>query len=378
MNRALALPRLGLRMCLRAAVALALVTAHIEVARADEQRRELQLGVGEQHVIPGESIASYSEGIEGIVDVRLTPDGARFVLVGKREGITSLLLMHEGGDRTQYRITVGSPASPEPADAVGPVEARDNIRLDFYFVQLTRDGNQRTGIEWPASYGGGTLGASVDLLSGSFTRATAMVTDQALPRLDLAQSEGWAKLMRQAAVITQNGSEANFSGGGEVNIPVQSALAVGVRQIEYGSRVKVRPRYDRDSGRLELTIHAEVSDLASDHGSGIPGRVTSDLVSVVNLELGQSLVLAGLTASSEAASRRGLPGLSQIPLVGMLFGTHESRAQQTRNLIFIVPSVVDAVSMDARDRLRGAIEAFRAYDGDLDDLPLDPPMEAER
>jgi pilus assembly protein CpaC len=356
---------------------VALASAKMAVAHAEERQRELQLAVGEQHVIPGEGITSYSEGVEGIVDVRLTPDGARFVLVGKRQGSTSLLLMHQGGSRTQYRITVGTPASPEPADAVGQVQARDNIRLDFYFVQLTRDGNQRTGIEWPASYGGGTLGASVDLLSGNFTRATAMVTDQALPRLDLAQSEGWAKLMRQAAVITQNGSEANFSGGGEVNIPVQSALAVGVRQIEYGSRVKVRPRYDRDSGRLELTIHAEVSDLASDHGSGIPGRVTSDLDSVVNLELGQSLVLAGLTASSEAESRRGLPGLSQIPLLGMLFGTHESRAQQTRNLIFIVPSVVDAVSMDARDRLRGAIEAFRAYDGDLDESPLAPPREAQ-
>lgn len=196
-----------------------------------------------------------------------------------------------------------------------------------------------------------------------------MVTDQALPRLDLAQSTGFAKLMRQTALIAVNGSEATFSGGGEVNIPVDSALAVGLRQISFGTQVRVRPRYDRESGRIELTVHAEVSDLTSDRGTGVPGRVTSTLDSVVNLELGQSLVLAGLTATSEAESTTGLPGLSQIPILGLLFGAHQSRREHTENLVFIVPSVVDAVSLDARERIRDALRTFAEWDGD-DDEPL--------
>lgn len=351
------------------------------LAGADGQQ-ELLLDVGEQRVIPSEGVTSYSEGIPGIVDVRLTKDGSSFVLVGQRAGKTSLLLMRRDGERVQYRIVVGAPqtAAQDAPDEMR-IEARDNIRLDFYFVQLSRDGSSRAGIDWPASYGGGSLNASVDLLDGSFNHATAMVTEQALPRLDMAQSSGWAKLLRQAAVITRNGTEATFSGGGELNIQVQNAVSVGLQQVRYGSEVRVLPRYDRESGRLELVIHASVSDLATDHGSGVPGLITSKLDSVVNLELGQSLVLAGLTASSETESRRGLPGLSQIPILGMLFGTHHSRSEQTENLIFIVPSVVDAVSSDTRDRLREAVRVFHAYDGDLEDegLPvLDTLREGER
>ena len=55
-------------------------------------------------------------------------------------------------------------------------------------------------------------------------RQSVVVEDEALLRLDMAQAAGYAKLVRQAAVITQNGAEAQFSGGGEVNIPVQGSL----------------------------------------------------------------------------------------------------------------------------------------------------------
>jgi pilus assembly protein CpaC len=354
------------------ALALAAGWARHERAAA-QQLLELTLEVGEQRVISSDGVSSYSEGIAGIVDVRLTKDGSSFVVVGLRGGRTSLLFMQSGGRQVQYRITVTDPdrpASEQPSAASTSVEARDNVRLDFYFVQLSQDGRSDVGLGWPAAFGGATGAASFDLMSGSFTEATAVVTDQALPRLDLAQSRGWAKLMRQAAMITANGSEADFSGGGELNIPVQSALSVGLRQVAFGSDIKVKPRYDRETGRVELAVHAQISDLSSDQGTGLPGRVISTLDSVVNLELGQSVVLAGLTAESESNDRSGLPGLSQIPILGALFGHHAHRSQQTQNLIFIVPTVVDAVSLDARERIRDALKLFDGYDGDLGQSPL--------
>jgi pilus assembly protein CpaC len=354
-------------MTTRYAVCLALLAASAITARADDTLHELSLEVGAQHVLPSDGVHSYSEGVPGIVDVRLTQDGSSFVLVGKKPGRTTLLLMLARGGQTQYRIEVRDPLAPSAGSAQsGRVEARDNVRLDFYFVQLSRESGMRVGVQWPASYGGGTLTAEIDLLSGSFQQATAAVTDQALPRLDLAQTAGWAKVLRQASVITANGTEATFSGGGEMNIPVQSALGIGVRQIAFGSTIAVQPRYDRQSGRIELTLRAEVSDLASDRGSGIPGRITSSLNSIVNLELGESLVIAGLTASSEAGSKTGLPGLSQIPIVGVLFGSHGGQSEASENLIFIVPSVVDAVPSGAREEARRALDAVRAFDGDLD------------
>ncbi len=358
---------------LRCTTLCALLVASTASRALAGELRDLELEVGEQLVLPSQGVSSYSEGTPGFLDVRLTQDGSSFVLVGKRAGRTSLLLMRTDGSEVQYRVWVkDSAAQVARGDEIGPVESRDNVRLDFYFVQLSRDAGANIGVRWPASYGGGAFSAQIDLMAGSFDQATAAITEQALPRLDLAQSAGWAKVLRQAAVITANGTDASFNGGGEINIPVQTALGVGVRQITFGSRVRVRPRYDRESGRIELTIHAEVSDLTSDRGSGMPGRSLSDLDSVVNLELGESLVLAGLTAESESGNKQGLPWLSQLPILGALFGTHAGRSEHTENLIFIVPSVVDSVALDARAHLRTALKILRGYDGDLEHTPLRP------
>jgi pilus assembly protein CpaC len=354
---------------------------------AAEERRPLTLAVGEQRVLSSEGIQSFSEGVEGIVDVRLTRDGSQFVVVARRAGSTSLLLLRHDGGEVHYAIDVldaGDAAAPVASgDGVGRVDARDNVRLDFYFVQLDEDDRTRVGVAWPAQVGGGSLSATFDLVGGHFTQATAAVTDQALPRLDMAQSSGWAKLLRQAAVITANGTEASFSGGGELNVPIEGALSASVRAIEFGSEIRVLSRYDRESGRIELRIHADVSDLASDRGTGVPGRVTSTLDTVVNLELGQSLVLAGLSARTESSSRSGLPALSQIPILGPLFGSHASHAEGSENVIFIVPTVVESISSRARETIGSALRIFRAYDGDLDGARLrrsaaapEPPHEA--
>lgn len=335
----------------------------------------MTLGVGEQRVLSSDGVESYSEGIEGIVDVRLTQDGSHFVIVGKRAGSTSLLFMRANGQEVHYRIQVTDAAHPAGGSSEGgapsnAVQRRDNIRLDFYFVQLSEDYRHGLGVAWPASVGGGAFSATFDLKAGAFSEATAAVTDQVLPRLDMAQSKGWAKLMRQAAVITANGAEATFGGGGELNVPVEGALSASIRQIEFGSQIRVLPRYDRESGRIELQIHADVSDLASDQGTGVPGRVTSTLDSLVNLELGQSLVIAGLSARSESTSHTGLPLLAQIPIIGGLFGSHTNRSEGTENLIFIVPTVVDSVSLPSRETLREALRVFRDYDGDLEESQL--------
>jgi Flp pilus assembly secretin CpaC len=273
------------------------------------------------------------------------------------------------GSEKQYRVTVPAPASDEPAAkpvevAADRVERRDNVRLDFYFVKLDQSYNHQLGLRWPGFYGGATLSGSYDLQSGALASASAVVQEQPLPGLDLAEAAGWAKLMRHAALITANGEKATFSGGGEVNIPVQGSLSTGIHRISFGSTIGVLPRYDKDTGRLELRIDADVSDLSDDRGSGTPGRVTSTLSTLVNLELGQSLMLAGLSASSEARSGAGLPLLARIPILGALFGSQRSVAQDSEDVVFIVPSVLDAIALESRERIDAALRAYDSYEGE--------------
>jgi pilus assembly protein CpaC len=329
---------------------------------------DVRLAVGAQHVLSAAGVQSYSEGVAGICDVRLTRDAGQFVLVGLRPGETTLLLLMRDGTEQYHRIQVFDPVAPvaEEASQKPSVIQRENIRLDFYFVQLNRSYSHQVGVGWPASIGAGaSAGASFDLLQQRFNSATAVVTDQALPRLDMAQASGWAKVLRQAAIVTANGSRATFAGGGEVNIPIAGSLAAEIRAITFGSTISVAPRYDDETGRIEVGLSADVADLVDDNGTGAPGRLTSSLETVVNLELGQSIVLAGLSSHRATRQRSGIPVLSAIPVLGALFGSHGATEQASENAIIIVPTVVEVVSPEARDRIREALRAFEAFDGDL-------------
>ena len=337
------------------------------------QTEEIELRIGEQRVIQSDGVQSYSEAVKGVVDVRLTKDASQFIVVALKPGQTTLLFLMLDGTEKHYRISVTDPEGPQRGKrGAGNVEARDNIRLDFYFVQMNKNYGHQLGIGYPSSIAP-RMSASFDLRAGQLDSATAVIADQALPRLDIAQSSGWAKVMRQAAVVTANGEKATFSGGGEVNIPIQNALSSGVVKVQFGSEIVVEPAYDAKSGRVELRLHADISELEGDRGTGIPGRTTATLDTIVNLELGQSLVLGGLTAKSERNSKTGLPVLSQIPILGALFGSHAHAEEQTENVVIIVPSVVDSISMQDRARLKAALEQYAAYDGDIEDVKLVPP-----
>jgi pilus assembly protein CpaC len=112
-----------------------------------------------------------------------------------------------------------------------------------------------------------------------------------------------------------------------------------------------------------------VSDLtAAVGGTGLPGRATSALESNVTLKLGQSLVLSGIRTESLTHSVSGLPGLSDIPLLGILFGSHSQSRLQTEGAIFVIPSVVQAPSTSGAELMDLAMRKFKDFDGAVDDV----------
>jgi pilus assembly protein CpaC len=340
--------------------------------------QSVTLMVGQQRVLSATGVRSYSEAVRGIVDVRLTKDATEFVLVALKPGSTSLLMLMQDGSERHYVITVTDPNARPDSSAGSDVPARENIRLDFYFVQLDKSFGYQIGVGWPESIAAPTFNATFDFVNGGLQSATAVIANQALPRLDMAQSKGWAKLMRQAAVVAANGEKATFSGGQEVNILVQTSIATGVQRIEAGSTIEVEPRYDAETGRLEVHLHADISELQADRGTGVPGRTKSALDTVVNIELGQAIILGGLTARSERSGKSGLPGLSGIPIFGALFGSHSHAEESMENIAIIVPSVVDATTARDRERIDYALARYLEYSGDLDDVDFLPEAPVKR
>ncbi len=336
-------------------------------------RREISVEVGEQTSISAEGVRSYSEGAPGFVDVRLTEAQDRFILVGMSPGSTSLLLIMEDGSQVQYRVEVPSHEGEPVRD--GAVPARTMVRLDLYFVQLSDSYQHAIGINFPGSIMGGqngnaTAGLNLEWANGGGGVQTQLVANlaSALPTIDIAQASGWARIFRQGSVITANNTEANFRSGFEVNIVIGGLGGGSLETIEFGTTLQCLPRYDEETGRVELRITTEVTDIIE--GEQAPGRSISTATSIVNLELGQGVVLMGNVARNESRGRQGLPGLSQIPILGALFGSHTRRFAESETLMFIVPTIVQPTSMARRNRIQEAIEIYEEFTGGVDEVEL--------
>ena len=353
--------------------------AHAQRTGSGDQR--IEIDVGEQETVSAANVASYSVGSEGIADVRLTSDGRTFVIVGQQAGETSVLLIYADGHQVRYNVTVRSHAT---AARIGEVVARDDIRLDLYFVQLSSTYDHALGIAWPGSIGGrAQLDLTVDLTAldtAPFQQATASLLQQALPRLDLAQSAGWARLIRQGMVVSANGEQSILHTGGEVNILVQTGFTQSVQRIEFGTQIQMTPHYDPDTRRIEISLAADVSELTPPVSGPIPGRIRTQLSTLVNMELGQSIVLGGLVSRSTHEAQGGLPGLSQIPIVGVLFGTNVRHEENIENFLFIVPTVVQSVPRAQADRITEALHVYEEYGsigghglGDIELIEPSPP-----
>lgn len=332
------------------------------------QQRRLDLVVGEQTTISASGVNNYSVGNEAVAQVRVLPDRTKFIVVGKVIGETSLLFIYTDGRQVNYTITVNAPRSGNTSASPMAVPERVNIRLDMFYVEVNRSNQMRIGVAWPASIGGATGTGTIPLAPSGPATFTVNIS-QALPNLDMLQSAGWGRFLRHGTVITTNGSQADFDSGGEVYIAAISQNGATFQQLTFGSRISVTPNYDKDTGRVEVKVESEFSDLV-ESGSEFPGRTRTVSHSTANLALGQAFAIGGVEAHSETRGKTGIPGLSQIPILGVLFGSHSSNDVEKENVVIIVPTVVDNVPSRTAGLLDEVLGVYTDFTGDIEETNL--------
>lgn len=161
----------------------------------------------------------------------------------------------------------------------------------------------------------------------------------------------------QVPVLTQNSTATNDS-----NAPVINA-------IEYrdtGVILKITPRVN-GSGLVLLDISQEVSDVLSARaaGSGInsPTISTRRVSTTVAVQDGEVLALGGLIRNARTRDKQGVPFLSQIPVIGGLFGRQVEATDKVELVILLKPRVIRTVD-DARaitDELRRKIRSLEPF-----------------
>jgi len=165
------------------------------------------------------------------------------------------------------------------------------------------------------------------------------------------ESKSLLETLAEPNVLAINGKPASFITGGEFPYPIVGALgAVSISFREFGIRINFLPVIT-PRGTIQMRVAPEVSALdfanaVTFQGSTIPALTTRRVETNVELESGQSFVIAGLLDNRMTETLSKIPGLSAIPLLGKLF---QSRSQQRNNselLVIVTPEIVRPIPAD--------------------------------
>jgi general secretion pathway protein D len=150
--------------------------------------------------------------------------------------------------------------------------------------------------------------------------------------------------------------------------PIQSGTTVttggnvttNIQYKDTGVNLQVTPSVSSEN-IVTMAINQAVTDVGQiDAATGQRSFLQRQIVSKVAVRSGETLVLGGLIRDNDTTDKKGLPGLSEIPVVGALFGTHTRSYARTELLIVITPRVVRS-DIDAREvgaELRERMKSF--------------------
>jgi pilus assembly protein CpaC len=206
---------------------------------------------------------------------------------------------------------------------------------------------------------------------------SALITNQPLPRLDLASNGGFARMLRQATLITANGTEARYRNGGEFNARIVGATAA--RRWRASSTAR-RSRSRRASTRRAPASTSGWTATSPTSRSRAPTSPAATSRSSRRWSTSSSASRSSCRASARAGRPtppRACPGLRQIPILGYLFGSEQNIEQEVEGMIFIVPTVVEGISRSAQDRVAEALRQYEQFSGDMDDVRLYDPTGAQ-
>jgi hypothetical protein len=145
---------------------------------------------------------------------------------------------------------------------------------------------------------------------------------------------------------SRRAAEASFLAGGEFpsDRPGQRRQHRGQRQFkEFGVRLNFTPTVN--GNRVHLKVRPEVSALDFNNsvvlgGFRIPSLTTRRTETELELNNGQTFAIAGLMNNTMLSSLQKIPGLGDIPILGLLFRSKAAQKNQTELVVMITPEIL--------------------------------------
>jgi general secretion pathway protein D len=301
--------------------------------------------------------------------------------------------------------------TPDRISAAGRIisaidKARPEVIIDVELLEVDRTRMREYGLQF-ASPGSSGISGQADVNRDEFTLRDLRNLTQSdvlltgLPGLyyRLLKTDSATRILANPSLRTSEGVAAQANFGERVPVPVTTfaPIAAGGVQTQpitsfnyenIGVNIDITPRTHHDDD-VSLAIKIQVSSISGTGFGGLPTFGNRAISTVIRLKDGETNMLAGLIRDDERRVMGGIPGLSDLPVIGPLFANNRRESQETDIILTLTPRIVRVLNLRAEDltpfrvgRDSGSpiidvpLPAPVRPPGDPDDAPAPPPAPA--
>ena len=352
------------------------------VIRSTQRAYIIGAAVGQTNIVffdsTGAQIAAYD------IAVKRDLNGVRAAL--KQSLPNSDILIEGVGDGV---LLSGSAASPVEAQQAADIAARlvggsekvvnsisvrgrDQVMLRVTLAEVQRSIIKQMGIDLSANLTYGTsvvkftnnnpfTANSAPLVGGNSLVGNFGTMPSVQATLRAMESAGVVRTIAEPNLTAISGESATFISGGEFPIPTgvtcQTTTGGAIGQCvqtvsfkKFGISLNFTPVVLTE-GRISLRVMTEVSEVSTENaltggqgGTTIPSIKTRRAETTLEIPSGGAMAMAGLIQDQTKQAINGLPGLSQLPVLGSLFRSRDFVNNQTELMVLVTPYVVRAVA----------------------------------
>lgn len=253
-------------------------------------------------------------------------------------------------------------------------KAPTQVLIEASIVEVSLTGNLAYGVEWfvQNSLGGGREGnallnlretGAIGPAQPGFSYTILNKAGTIRATLNALAEKSQLRVLSNPTVLVLDNHNATIQIGNQQ--PIKSATSstgtIVTESITYkdtGVMLSVTPSVNA-GGLITMDILQQVTDVGEiDAATGQRNFLTRQIQSRVAVRSGDPIVLGGMIRENETKGTTGVPLLSDIPVVGALFGKNSDKSARTELLVLLTPRALEnddqlrAASAELRQRMR--------------------------
>ena len=264
--------------------------------------------------------------------------------------------------------------TPERIEAAGRLitmidKARPEVLIDVELLEVSRSRLAEYGLQFASPNGANTNGINgvADVNRTGLTLEalknlnSSQILMSSVPALyyRLLKEDGTGRVLANPQLRAQVGMSAQAQFGERVPVPVTtfSPIATGgvnqqpITSFNYeniGVNIDITPRTHMNND-VTLALAISVTSISGVGFGGLPTFGNRLVKTTIRLRDGETNMLAGLIRDDERKSQKGIPGLSDIPGVGRIFGHSRDERNQTDVILMLTPRIVRVLDLNEAD-----------------------------